>query len=69
MIIRYPQTRQTRHSQLIDSCGLGRVVKLYMGQQMDEWLEDDDNLKRWESTEKGTALTASDRRIVLGNWY
>ena len=59
---------ETDQAQPIDR-GLGRVVKLYMGQQMDEWLEDDDNLKRWESTEKGTALTASDRRIVLGNWY
>ena len=36
---------------------------------MDELLEDDDNLERWESTEKGKALTASDRRILLGNWY
>ena len=26
-------------------------------------------MERWESTEKGKALTASDRRILLGNWY
>ena len=36
---------------------------------MDAWLEDDDNLERWESTERGTALSASDRRILLANWY
>ena len=36
---------------------------------MDEWLEDDNNLERWESTERGTALSASDRRILLAHWY
>ena len=59
---------ETDQVQPIDR-GLGRVVKLYMGQQMDGWLEDDNNMERWESTEKGKALTASDRRILLGNWY
>ena len=49
--------------------GLGRQVKIYLGQQMDAWLEDDDNLERWESTERGTALSASDRRILMANWY
>ena len=49
--------------------GLGRHVKIYMGQQMDKWLESDENLERWESTEKGTALTASDRRILIAHWF
>ena len=32
---------------------------------MDAWLEDDDNLLKWEDN----GLTASDRRILLANWY
>ena len=45
--------------------GLGRHVKMYLGQLMDEWLDDDNNLTKWEDN----ALTASDRRILLGTWY
>ena len=36
---------------------------------MDDWLTVDENLERWESTTKGTALSASDRRVLLANWY
>ena len=32
---------------------------------MDEWLDDDDNLSKWEDN----LLTASDRRILLATWY
>jgi hypothetical protein len=32
---------------------------------MDEWLDDDDNLSKWEEN----SLTASDRRILLANWF
>ena len=32
---------------------------------MDEWLDDDENLAKWEDN----TLTASDRRILLANWY
>ena len=32
---------------------------------MDEWLDDDDNLAKWEDN----TLTASDRRILLANWF
>ena len=32
---------------------------------MDEWLDDDDNLQKWEDNK----LTASDRRILLACWY
>ena len=45
--------------------GLGRHIKIYLGQEMDEWLEDDDNLDKWESN----TLTAKDRRVLLANWY
>eukprot|EP00966_Prymnesium_polylepis_P245340 5675717-Prymnesium_polylepis.1 len=48
---------ETDQVQPIDR-GLGRQVKIYLGQQMDEWLDDDDNLAKWE-----------DRRILLANWY
>ena len=45
--------------------GLGRQIKIYLGQEMDEWLDDDDNLDKWESN----TLTAKDRRVLLANWY
>ena len=45
--------------------GLGQHVKLYLGRELDKWLEDDTNLALWED---GT-LTASDRRILLATWY
>ena len=32
---------------------------------MDEWLEADNNIAKWEDN----TLTASDRRILLGTWY
>ena len=55
---------ETDQVQPIDR-GLGRQVKVYLGQEMDEWLDDDDNLEKWEDN----GLTASDRRILLANWY
>jgi len=39
--------------------GLGRELKRLIGEVQDQWLEDDDNLCRWED---GT-LRASDRRF------
>ena len=45
--------------------GLGQHVKLYLGRNLDEWLEDDENIAKWEDGK----LTASDRRILLANWY
>ena len=45
--------------------GLGRQIKLYIGQEEDAWLEDDANLTKWENNE----LTASDRRILIAQWY
>ena len=44
--------------------GLGRQMKLYIGAEMDAWLEDDDSLEKWESN----GLTASDRRVLLTLW-
>ena len=32
---------------------------------MDDWLDDEDNLTKWEDN----SLTASDRRILLANWF
>ena len=55
---------ETDQVQPIDR-GLGRQVKIYLGQQLDEWLDDDDNLDKWTSNQ----LTASDRRILLACWY
>ena len=33
--------------------------------QMDEWLDHEDNLNKWEDN----TLTASDRRVLLATWY
>ena len=45
--------------------GLGRHIKIYMGQEEDAWLEDDENLQMWENNE----LTTGDRRILIAQWY
>ena len=45
--------------------GMGRQIKVYLGQLLDEWLDDEDNLEKWESN----TLTASDRRILLAHWF
>ena len=56
---------KTDFAQPIDA-GFGRVIKLYMGEEMEKWLDDDDNLERWESN----ALSASHRRILLlTHWF
>ena len=36
-----------------------------MGEEMEKWLDEDDNLERWESN----ALSASHRRILLTHWF
>ena len=45
--------------------GMGRQIKIYMGQEEDKWLEDDSNLEKWEDN----LLTASDRRILIATWF
>lgn len=54
---------KTDYVQPVDA-GLGRQIKLYMGEEMDAWLEDDDNLEKWESN----VLTAGDRRVLMTHW-
>ena len=55
---------ETDQVQPIDR-GLGRHIKIYMGECMDDWLDTEDNITKWEENQ----LTASDRRILLANWY
>ena len=55
---------ETDQAQPIDR-GLGRQVKIYLDEFLDEWLHKDENLSKWEDN----LLTASDRRILLANWY
>ena len=55
---------ETYQVQPIDR-GMGRQIKVYLGQLLDEWLDDEDNLEKWESN----TLTASDRRILLAHWF
>ena len=33
--------------------------------QLDDWLNDEENLEKWESN----SLTASDRRILMATWF
>ena len=53
----------TDQTQPIDD-GYGALVKLYISHHLDDWLEDDDNLEKWE----GQELTAGDRRILMTHW-
>ena len=55
---------ETDQVQPIDR-GMGRQIKVYLGQLLEEWLDDEDNLEKWESNK----LTASDRRILLAHWF
>ena len=41
--------------------GYGKLFKVYVGQALDKWLLDGDNVEKWESNK----LTASDRRILI----
>ena len=44
--------------------GYGKLFKVYVGQALDRWLLDGDNVEKWESNK----LTASDRRILITQW-
>ncbi|CAB1104161.1 unnamed protein product [Ectocarpus sp. CCAP 1310/34] len=44
--------------------GAGRFIKVEAGRQMDMWLEQSENLERWETA----VLTASDRRVLITQW-
>ena len=43
---------------------MGAHVKQLVGVQLGTWLDDDDNLDKWESN----TFSASDRRILLAQW-
>ena len=44
--------------------GVGRMLKVEVGRQLDIWLGQADNLEKWESNK----LTASDRRVLITQW-
>ena len=71
--IRRPQGAAQRDRPDADAVdrGLGQHIKIEMGCEMDAWLENDENLALWEGDDgfDGAKLTASDRRILLANWY
>jgi hypothetical protein len=62
-VSRWLLANHTDFVQPVDA-GLGRQVKIYIGEEMDKWLDDDDNLEKWESN----SLSASDRRVLLTHW-
>lgn len=45
--------------------GLGRAIKLRMGKLQQAWLEDAENERKWVEDD----LTASQRRVLLTQWY
>ena len=49
--------------QAIDA-GEGRQMKRLIGEQLDEYLEDDENLEAW----CGESYSASKRRIMITKW-
>ena len=53
----------TDQVQAIDA-GFGRQLKVEVGNEYEEWLEDDDNLDKWENGK----LSASDKRIMVTTW-
>ena len=53
----------TDEVQPIDA-GYGRLLKVYTGQALDEWLGHGENLQKWECN----ALTASERRVLITKW-
>ena len=54
---------ETEMLQPIDA-GIGSTIKIIMGQIQDEWLDRDDNLNLWESSD----LNARERRILITQW-
>ncbi|CBJ33249.1 C2H2 zinc finger protein [Ectocarpus siliculosus] len=44
--------------------GAGRFLKVEVGNEMDKWLDQSDNIERWETA----SLTASDRRVLITQW-
>ena len=44
--------------------GLGDLWKSRIGVNQDAWLDDDDNIAKWESND----MTASERRVLLTHW-
>ncbi|CAB1118460.1 unnamed protein product [Ectocarpus sp. CCAP 1310/34] len=42
----------------------GRMLKVEVGRQLDDWLKQADNIEKWESN----GLMASDRRVLITQW-
>lgn len=59
----YFPANTTDELQPVDA-GAGRMLKVEVGNQQDAWLEQSDNIERWESNK----LTASDRRVLTTQW-
>ena len=59
----YFPVNNTDEVQPVDA-GVGRMLKVEVGRQLDIWLGQADNLEKWESDK----LTASDRRVLITQW-
>ena len=57
----------TDEFQVVDA-GLGAELKRIIAVTTDEWLDCEENLQRWEKSEKNGGLTAADRRVLMATW-
>ncbi|CAB1100003.1 unnamed protein product [Ectocarpus sp. CCAP 1310/34] len=60
----YGSSECTDEVQPVDAGGAGRFLKVEVERQMNIWLEQSDNLERWETA----SLTASDRGVLITQW-
>ena len=48
--------------------GYAAAVKVEVDIEQQAWLEDDDNLEKWEGSNPDNKLSAGDRRILMSEW-
>ena len=53
---------QTDKAQPIDA-GIGRFIKLKIGNALDKWLEVDENVEKWQGK-----MSAKERHILMTKW-
>lgn len=62
-VMHYPAGCSDKGVAPVDN-GLGFLIKKYVGDFQEDWLENDENMELWE----GNKLTASQRRVLITHW-
>ena len=60
-------TGSTGELMLIDG-GIGAIIKNLIGEEQDEWIQDDTNLERWTNGPKEGGLRAWEKRVLVTQW-